>query len=448
MHRREFLNGAAIGTVAAGLAASGPARAQVATNSTREVSVLSYGAVPDGDGPTPTNNTPAFAAAIAALVSVGGGVLRVPPGTYYVAQSIQINSANISIEGVGSNLSILYFPATTGHGIIFSLPGTGDGATYLSARVRDICLLTENTVAGGSISDPGRCAIRYVPSGPQQGSPYLTVVIQNVEIRGRNGFAQFWDTGIYVNNAVNAWIDSVEILGQFNRQAMFQGVLADHYAVNVTCSNCQVNYGSYGFRMYSNEPSTLPQGSQVAGTEGLQIVNCGVGGCRTGAFHDNGTNPEARPALQVVACNFNCTYNAVATANVTECVVTGNIFYLQSTASVLIEAGASCVNILPASVSPSPAIHRHVISGNIFRVLAEPASPARGVVCGGQYVAICGNTFDSFDLGVILTPTSAYCHLSGNVFSGITNFQVQNAGAANSFTSASPFEQGKSVNII
>jgi hypothetical protein len=437
-----------MGTVAAGLMASASSRAQVATAPTREVSVLEYGAVPDGDAPSPTNNGPAFAAAIAALVSAGGGVLHVPPGTYYVAQSIQINSANISIEGAGSHLSILYFPATTGHGLIFSLPGSGGGETYQSVRVRDICLLTENTLVGGSNSDPGRCAIRYVPSGPQQGSPYLTVLIQDVEIRGRNGFVQFWDTGIYLNNAVNAWIESVEILGQFNRQAMFQGVLTDHYAINVTCSNCQVNYGNYGFRMYSNEPNTLPPGTQVAGTEGLQVINCGVGGCRTGAFHDNGTNPEARPALQVVGCNFNCTYNAVATSNVTECVVTGNIFYLQSTAFVEIEPGAACVNINPAGVNPPPAIHRHVISGNIFRALASPAFPARGVVCGGQFVAICGNTFDSFDLGIILTPTSANCHLSGNVFSSVTNFQVQNAGIENSFTAASPLESGKSVNII
>jgi len=434
--------------IAAPALAESAARSQAVVPS-REVSVLDFGAVSDGDSATPTNNSPAFADAIEALTTVGGGVLHIPPGTYYLAQSLQIsltgNDGDIAIQGGGSNQTKLRFPSSAGHGLIFSLASSGASPTYQSARVRDLALLTDNSAVGGSQTDPGRCAIRYVPSSPQQGSPYLTAVIQNVEIRGLNGFSHFWDTGIYLNNVVNAWIEAVEVLGKFNYHAAFQGILADRYAVNVSCSNCQVNYCTYGFRMYSNEGTALPSGTQVAGTEGLQIINCGVGGAHTGAFHDNGTSPEPRPALQVVGCNFNCTYNCVATSNVTECVVTGNVFYLQPTAFVDIAPGAACVNIVPAN--GGSAVSRHAIAGNIFRALSSVAA-VRGIVCGGQNVAISGNSFDSFDLGIILTPTSAHCLLSGNTFANISTFQVQNAGTANSYAAASSLPSGSSVNIV
>jgi len=447
MQRRQIIKGMATAIAISPVLSESQAKAQ-AVMPAREVNALDFGAVADGDSASPTDNGPAFASAIDALKAVGGGTLHVPPGTYYFTQPIQITLAagggDISIGGGGSNQTRLRFAASAANGIVFTLPSTGGASTYQSARVRDLALLTENSTVGGSQLNPGRCAIRYIPGTPQQGSPYLTAVIRDVEIRGLNGFSQFWDTGIYLNNVVNAWIDSVEVLGKFNYQSSYQGILADHYAVNVSCSNCQVNYCTYGFRMYSNEGASIPNGAQVSGAEGLQVVNCGVGGCRTGAFHDNGTSPEPRPALQIIGCNFNCTYNCVATSNVTECVVTGNVFYLQPTTFVAIEAGAACINIVPAV--GGAAVSRHAVTGNILRALS-PISAVRGVICGGQNVAISGNSFDSFDFGIILTPTSAHCLLSGNTFANISAFQVQNAGSSNSYVAGTSLPNGTSLNI-
>ena len=71
-----------------------------------EADVRDYGAIGDGR----TDNTPAFAAAVAALAQAGGGVLRIPTGTFVghiVLNQRASQDKTITLRGTSSGASIL-----------------------------------------------------------------------------------------------------------------------------------------------------------------------------------------------------------------------------------------------------------------------------------------------------------------------------------------------------
>ena len=83
-----------------------------------QVNVKDYGAVADWNGSTGTDNTTAFASAVAAIAALGGGTLTIPPGKY--KGILAINTSNIHVIGYGATIgyqnvdaTLQVFPGTT-----------------------------------------------------------------------------------------------------------------------------------------------------------------------------------------------------------------------------------------------------------------------------------------------------------------------------------------------
>lgn len=394
-----------------------------------------FGAVGDGV----TDDLPAFNRAVAYLLQIGGGTLLIPAKTYYLSNELLISNGNVEVRGVSRHNSRLLFDVNAVNGIHFSLAASGAGTDYQNANVYHLTLLTMNTSAAAPA--PGKRAIFYEPSNSQQGSPYPTVNINGLEIRGSNPFSQFWQTGIHLQNACNAMVNDCNISGHFNFQDMYYGLLADKFAVNVQATNCVFNYMATGCEMFSNETVTPPGG--VLGCEGLQVIGCQFGGVQRGVVKDNGTTPDPRPLTLVVGCHINSTQNCVQVSNCTETVITGNLFYVQDTVNYTVAAGAACVYMANPN---GTTVNRHVVSGNIMRTLAAQPQ-VRGISCDLGMVAIASNVFSGFDIGIILGSHSNSVALGPCAFEGITNHQIQNAGANNWYSAKTPMASGSSFDI-
>ena len=75
-----------------------------------QVNVKDYGAVADWNGSSGTDNTAAFAAAVAAIAALGGGTLTIPPGKY--KGILTINTSNIHVIGYGATIGYQSVDAT------------------------------------------------------------------------------------------------------------------------------------------------------------------------------------------------------------------------------------------------------------------------------------------------------------------------------------------------
>lgn len=106
-----------------------------------------YGAVGDGV----TDDTDAIAAAVAACVTAGGGVVYFPPGTYAYDTEIDINPSatdediKVQIEGAGQYVSKLVY---SGAGYGLDISHTADGSQY-GAVVKNIWLSGTSASASG-----------------------------------------------------------------------------------------------------------------------------------------------------------------------------------------------------------------------------------------------------------------------------------------------------------
>lgn len=381
-----------------------------------------------------------FNALVAYLISIGGGTVLVPAKTYFLSDELVITNANVEIRGTNRHLSRLVFGASAVNGLRFSLPSTGGGADYHSVNVYNLTLLTRNDSTVGAA--PGKCAIKYVPSAGQQGSPYPTVNINGVEIRGENAFSQFWQTGMHLENAVNAMVNDVVVSGHFNFQDMYYGLITDKFAVNVQVTNCVFNYMATGIIMISLE-SVAPPGF-VLGCEGLQVIGCQFGGVQRGVVKDNGTSVEPRPLTLVTGCHINATLHCVHVSNCTETVITGNLFYLQDTVNYTVAAGSACIKLDNPN---STVVNRHSISGNLIRSLAAEAQ-VRGIVSDVGFLTIGECVFDTFDFAIILSNDSNTNSVVNCGFINISVNQIQNAGAANWYSAKTPMALASSFDIF
>jgi hypothetical protein len=391
-----------------------------------------------GDGAT--DDLTACNSLVAYLASIGGGLFFVPAKSYLLSNELVISTATIEFRGEDRHKSRLIFGASAVNGLRFALNSTGGGSDYECANVYNLTLLTKNASTSGSA--PGKCAIKYVPTAGQQGSPYPTVSISGVEIRGENAFNDFWQTGMHLENAVNAMVNDVVVAGKFNYQDMYYGLITDKFAVNVQVTNCVFNYMATGITMISTE-SVAPPGF-VLGCEGLQVIGCQFGGVQYGVIKDNGTSVDPRPLTLITGCHINATQHCVYVSNCTETVISGNLFYIQDTINYTVAAGASCVRMANPN---SSVVNRHAISGTLMRTLAAQTQ-VRGIVSDVGFTTIGECVFQGFDLGIILSANSNTNSVANCGFINISSFQIQNAGSGNWYSAKTPMAAASSFDIF
>ncbi|WP_369933027.1 glycosyl hydrolase family 28-related protein [Xanthomonas tesorieronis] len=431
------------GLVAFQQAGSGAIARTLLDKARERVTPEDFGAIGDGVA----DDIFAFQKAVAYLATrPTGGTLYIPARTYYLSEMLVIANSSITIAGEDRHNSRILWGADALSGFSFTFSAPGGGPDYVGVNVSNLTLLTLNSTIAGGYSSPTKTAIYVNPSNVSQGSPYPSVSIDQVNLRGQSGFSHFWNCGIYLNNCNNVIITNSSINGHFNTQDMWCGIFSAGYSINCSVVNCNVNYGTYGVLQYSNVTSLAP-GAGVPGAEGLQLIGVQMGGLKFGAVKDNGMNAEARPLILVQGCHINAAFNCVKSSNVSECVIVGNLFYIQDTVNNVVESGARCVSLdSPTSNVGVNAPRRHVISGNIFRSLTGQVA-VRGITCNVQNVSISGCVFDQFDFGMILQSLSANVNVSGCTFSNISQFHVQNSGAGNSYVPKQSMSIGSSFNV-
>jgi hypothetical protein len=370
-----------------------------------------FGAVGNGT----TDDLAAFNLAVAYIAQKGGGTLFIPAKRYYLSNALVINQAIVEIRGASRQASQLVFGATDG--IVFTAAAI-TGSVYQGLSVSDLSILTTNTASNTGLNGGlGTRGIAYGPLASNTGAPFPTSRIVNVEIRGDNGFTQYWNTGIHIYQGVNVIIDRAVILGCFNRHYQAYGILFQDLCINNQVTNGHIYYCDVGIQQQSHDAGTL-------GAEGLQVIGCQIVGVGAGVSKDNNgaTTTEGRPLTMVIGCHINATRNCVVTSYATETIITGNLFYIQDGVFELVTPGAACV----ALGNPKPdSVHRHTIGNNLMRALAGSTSQIFGVVVDTQYVKIDG-VFSGFQYGVIITANASNVLLGACVFEGMLSGQIQN----------------------
>lgn len=161
-------------------------------------SITSYG----GNGNGTTNNSPALAAAFAALPA-HGGCIAFPAGRYLFSTTVTLTYPataiySVTLVGAGADATTLYWPASDG----ITINATGPQNT---AHVHDLTFSTGS--AGG-----------YTGLTINNSSPLGTIFLSDVfrsTFRGDDGgqLTDYWSNGIYVAGQSNINFDSDEFFG-------------------------------------------------------------------------------------------------------------------------------------------------------------------------------------------------------------------------------------------
>lgn len=206
------------------------------------VSVTDYGADPTL---TAVENTPAFAAAIAALNTAGGGTLHIPRGRFYLNATQTINFSNVIIEGDGKTATILDFQNSVAVGL--------DVTRILDFHLRDFSIL--NTTGNGIQIG--------VTVGPQANAGWFTIRDVATNFTGGDGilFGQAFMGDICGMRAQNASNDGISMTSGFSTSLDF--------------NNCHaMDAGQHGWNIKNCVYTTLDScGADRSGEHGYKIQN-------------------------------------------------------------------------------------------------------------------------------------------------------------------------------
>lgn len=188
-------------------------KASFAMISGAQINALDYGAVGDGT----TDNTAAFAAAVAALAAQGGGVLYIPKGTYKYNQFL-IDSSNINVRGDGIGATVLR-PQGWIDGVRFAKGYPSPTAILKNVGIEHVTVDGTDQLAGpndtnGNGINFNSCSVAWarfceVKKTKQQG---LTSTYFSLTSPASDFQEAFWITDNYIDNSLGLQI-AVAALG-------------------------------------------------------------------------------------------------------------------------------------------------------------------------------------------------------------------------------------------
>jgi hypothetical protein len=380
------------------------------------INVKDYGAVGDGS----TNDSTAFAAAVAALPA-GGGSIFIPNGVYALGSQFVIGLSSrrdVHLIGCGVGVTVLKWTAAGG-GIRFH--GGEHAVDWSALQISDMSLLT-SYAAGGSAIDARWTNVA--------GSVAPSATVTNVEITGYG--SGYWATGVYLYDAKQARVENVQMLGDPSDRSHFAtGVLlassdsdsggADYgYASDIVIDKCSVYWADTAVKVY--------QASGVAGSslEGLLISSCHFAAVNVGVASDT---VASEPLISVVNSHV-AAYSFGIDLEHHNSQITGNSFYGITTSP------NACTLVNLRGVSSNV-----VVSGNTFYGAGSAGTGSggytvNGVVCadGTTDCVIANNSFWRVHTGVWFQNGSLRCQSSSNVFRDVGNMEVLNDSPANNGT--------------
>jgi hypothetical protein len=343
------------------------------------VNVKDFGAVGDGV----TYDDAAFAAAVAAIVASGGGVLYVPAGEYRLADRVDIvvpNREHVAVKGDGKYTTQLQFEGVTVKGgIRFESTATAlyDRPTF---EIENIGLIPMTDDCGTALSASW--------ADDQNVEAALTVKGLLANRRSVANGVGSWTRGIDGNHARNSTIADFYFIGK-------QGVTKE--AVRLDGQSTAVDI--YDCHILEAETGIIAQGV----CEGLNVNQCNIVAVRYGVRHDIATGAE--PQLSVANSHINATDVCVWSNNVQQGGIVNNLFYAFS--------GLGVVNPWWGVIISGDLSRSMKVIGNSFEKDGGHNGPTtHGIhITGGHSYVITGNQFQGrpgspMTYGVVGTPAN------------------------------------------
>lgn len=369
------------------------------------VNVAAYGAVGDGV----TDNSSAFQLALAALPT-GGGILYIPPGTYFCGMAITYtmptSTTSISIIGSGPETTILKFGATDGLSISFL-------GAFNAAHIRDLSLITTGSNSG--------VGLKLTQTGASIPNPANTAPsdITNVNIRG-----DVWE-------GINYWTSCVEIASVSDVNFVNDIFVGNGTVAYSTVGNGVNIFGSanviavvYNFVncIFNSLGGGLIYGTW---TQGVTVVNSNFTGCGVGIDVPAGITGTAQ--LSVLNTQFNCVTGILSLSAITQTSISNCCFLVPQGADGIDMSYVTVTSIVGNSFGATPST---TTSGNGI-IIRSGLSPQPGAV-------ITGNSFYHMRNNAILLDTASInCNVQSNVYSDNTA-NVTNNGTGNTVGGGSP----------
>lgn len=265
----------------------------------QKFTVTAYGAVGDGRA----DDAPAFQRAFAAAAAARRAVFQIPAGEYLLKSCVtaELSGDGLVIAGEGQGASVILCDNTNG------AIRLRDKLCKVQVTLRDLSCYAVREGAG----------VAFELSSPPRGvRNYRTLLVQNVDIRGRGLPTRFYFNGGIA--AINQWrplFENVIFSGvldpalnadasdtsPFYRPAC--GIVADGcYAPSF--QNCYVWNAHTGYRVVTGGTGDGPE-------DGCFYRSFAVG-CRVGM--DIAT-PEPEPQLVIDSCHLNCRDVGIRIAN-------------------------------------------------------------------------------------------------------------------------------------
>lgn len=360
-----------------------------------------FGALSDGS----TNDTVAVQATVTAALLIARSVVSFPAGvtklTGDVISATLSGQSGIAFVGQGPGVTQILIDNTSGNGfsVTCSRPGgaNGEGNWWLnvtasnSVEFRDMTIATNKVNTGTGILIDGKS---------YEGRPGAPMTIENVVIRGNDGFADCFAKGIDLLDVTNPYLRNVHVYigGPGNLVGTGVDVRATDATtdpVQIVFDHCKFTYGNIG----------INAGSDV---EGVYLTQCDFINNNMGIYWNASV---AESGIHIVGGHFNNYQFGARLINIYDGSITGVLFYRN---------GADTYNGIVINGGGSISI-----TGNQFRGLASGTEA--GIAVTNQPnelthgVVITGNHFSNLVNGVNTNSTTRKLYIGPNGYYNVTS---------------------------
>lgn len=239
-----------------------------------------------------------------------GFCLLFPPGKYRFSAALQCTLTGdraMSVVGYGSDVSVLYFPTSSGLDVTYTDTYWSPSPDGNSLHVQGVSVTCGSQNTATAISVKGNTL---------EGRPAQATVLQDVCCRGDTG-GHVWNTGLELYGVSGVHCTNYVCYGANNTQ-LGTGIRiandgnATHDPVEFNFTNCRMFFLEYGVHCVGNE------------IEGLNITNCTLVQMRTGVQWLSAT-PES--AIQINNCHISAVYCCIHLRQVYDSTIYGNTFF-------------------------------------------------------------------------------------------------------------------------
>lgn len=267
--RTMMMSGAVLSLMAAG------GRARAAAN------IIDVTAAPYNASVNSPDNTQAFQAALNTLLSLGGGVLQVPPGMFVLAGQLNYpaSSGSLTIMGYGSGASVL----------VIRHPGTGLSVSFTSPGSAEFVLHDIGFSPAATSGVPGTAVALTMSAAP---SAWPSCRIDNVDFGATYPNYTVFTNALLLTNVTRSKITNCNAHSNSHNGGAFLTLAG--FCVDNQVSNCTIDGYNYGVNV-----SAYSQGLHITNT--VFIGNTAV--TTGGSNYNDGVNLLG---LYISGCEFNC----------------------------------------------------------------------------------------------------------------------------------------------